>query len=132
MIRLTFSAVILTSLIIITGCSKESNIVAPSGSTITTLSAIPSTVSAGGTVTISAVVQDLNAKEMNGVGVRFTSSNPSVASFSATTSIAQVSADTNVSGVATVTAYTVVGKTGTADITADITGASTTATLTVQ
>lgn len=132
MIRLTFPAAILALLIFSVGCSKESNIVAPSGSTIE-VTALPSeTVTAGGTVNLSATVKDSNGHEMNGVGVTFKSSNANVASFSSTAALSQKTVDTNDQGVATVTVYTFTGKTGSADITADIERASGSVSLTVE
>ena len=121
---------LIAGLFLLWGCNKETNIVAPSGSTIT-VSAIPgTTVVAGNSVMVSAVVKDSNGNAMNGVGVRYTSSKPSVASFSGGT--AQITQATDTSGVATITVSTFATKIGSADITADIAGVSGSVTLKVE
>lgn len=118
--RILLALIIMSLFVIGAGCTKESNIVAPSGSTIE-VTALPSeTVTAGGTVNISATVKDSSGNEMNGVGVTFKSSKSNVASFSSTSTLSQKTVDTNGRGVATVTVYTFTGTTGSADIAADI------------
>ncbi len=121
---------VMAGLLALWGCSKETNIVAPSGSTITVTATPGTTVPVNQSITVYALVMDSNGKPMNGIGVKFTSSNPSVASFSTTSAVGQISADTNASGSASATVQALAA--GTADITADISGVSGSIALTVE
>lgn len=117
------------ALLSVCGCSKQSDIVAPSPSTIT-VDVLPSeTVLTGNQVEIRAVVMD-GENYSNDVGVRFISNNAAVASFSSTAAVDTTSASTDSNGVATVTVYAL--SAGTADISADITATSAKASLTVN
>lgn len=103
------------NVIIISGCSKESNIVPPYGSTITMPA--DTSITAGTTLTVRAPVQDPKGLPMNGVGVIFRSSS-SKASFSSTSPLTQTSIDTDKNGIATVNVFT--NATGIAVISGDI------------
>lgn len=120
---------LIAGLLSLWGCSKQSNIVAPSTATITVTALPGTTMSTGNYVTVNAVVTD-DGKAMNGIGVRFFSSDPAVASFSSSGAVNQTSADTNSSGVAMITVYAL--SAGTADISADISTTSGTVSLTVN
>lgn len=121
---------LIAGLFLLWGCNKATNIVAPSGSIITVSATPGTTVPVGQSITVYASVTDSAGKPMNGIGVKFTSSNPAVASFSTTSAVGQTSADTNASGYAAVTVGTLAA--GSADISADVTGISGSITLTVQ
>ena len=120
---------VILGLLFIWGCSKQSDIVAPSGSTITMSEDL--TVSRGPSGTISATVEDSDAERMNGVAVDFSSSHPRIAGFSSTQGeVYQTRVNSDDSGVASVAFYAY--STGSATITGAITGTSDTVTVTVE
>lgn len=121
---------VVLGLLFVLGCSKESNIVAPSGSAIE-LSLEAQIVSKGYYGPVNAIVKDSNGNPMNGAAVDFTSSHPRVAGFSSTKgAVSQKRVSSDDSGIATVTFYTY--STGTATITGDIRVVSGTTTVTVE
>lgn len=112
------------------GCSKQSSVVPPSGSTISMPADV--TVTGGVEYTIHAMVQDQDGNPMNGVAVVFMSTDSTVASFSKTSSVFKTSASTDNFGIATIVVYTFSGVTGVAEITGDILVTTKSMKLTVQ
>lgn len=111
------------------GCTKQSDITAPSGATIELSGA--QTVSKGYYGPINATIKDSDGNPMNSIAVDFTSSHPRVAGFSSTKGeVSQKRVSSDDSGIATVTFYTY--STGTATITGDIRVTSGTTTVTVE
>lgn len=120
---------VVLALVSVWGCSKQSDVVAPSGSIITMSDDV--TISKGDSGTVYATITDSDGNRENGIAVDFSSSQPRIAGFSATKgegSQSRVSSDG--SGVASIAFYAY--STGTATITGTITGTSDKLTVTVQ